>query len=398
MLSLRPLHVLFASSILALLPSAQSGSSTTSVLLTPPSSTQFANGDDLEGDLNCDEVVFARLGLRSIVQNVPAMGPEFAASMRSRAKILTLAAVVASQSVLHGYLERGLLAGLEFDWFFPHGAEAPTSYRLPGVVEAYVLGPDGEPRLVARIYGYDTQQYAKRRAVVQMMITHPMRVYPVWTEDVVTASGSPECMLAISGMGNAFHGRSVVADALFLTGLNNALLDGLLVGGESVVQARNQVGPVLHGDFATAPAVPFSETSARNLARASGHYFSGDVSLDAEDLPAAGLVFAEGTLRVNASGFSGRVTFVSASGAVHLSGEGDSLRPYLADVLAISFAQKVIVSGDGNAFLGELHAPQGSVEVPGSGNTLVGILAGRSVCVSGSRNVISDGTHPTALP
>ena len=392
MLSLRLVRAVCVSSALSLLSFAQS-----SPVVLPNGAGSLITGDDLEGDLNCDEVVFARLGLRSIVQNVPAMGPEFGGRMRWQAKLLTVATVVGSESVLHSYFEQGLLAGLEFDWFFPTGGQAPTTNRLPGEVEVFVLGPEGERELVAKVYGYDAQQYAKRRSMVQMMIMHPMRVYPVWTEDVVTAAGGEESPLAITGMTNRIHGRAAAGGALFLTGIENALVDGAIVSGESVIFPRNQVASLTHGDVGGGPSVPFTEPEARNLARSSGLYAAGDLELDADDLPTSGIVFAEGTIHVNACDLAGRYTFVSASGAIHFHGGRSALRPYLSDVLAVSFAQGVAVSGDGNAFLGELHAPQGTVEVTGSRNTLVGILAARSVAITGSHAVVSDGTHPSAL-
>ncbi len=398
MSALRFVRSILVSSALALVSLAQGGNQTSQVLLSASSGAQFASGDDLEGDLNCDEVIFPRRGLRSIVQNVPAMGPEFAASMRRRAKTLTLAAVLGSNSVLHSYYQQGILAGLEFDWFFPNGNQAPTTYRLPGIAEIFVLGAESEPRLVARVYGYDAPQYDKRRATVQMMISHPMRVYPVWAEDVLSSCGGHGSPLAITGFANAFHGRVAASDALALTGMQNLLMDGALASGETFVNPHNQVAFLLHADLAPAPSVPFAEDAVRSGARSTGTYAAGDLVIDEEHLPPAGIVFAEGSIRVDTTGAVGRYTFVSASGSVQFRGDGNAFRPFLADVLAVSFSERVVLSGEQNQFLGELHAPLGTLEVTGSDNCLLGILVGASASVTGSSNVVTDGTHSIPLP
>ncbi len=392
----------FSASILALftlihLPSAQLGNSTNQVLLSPPGGRLFAGGDDLEGDLNCDEVVFVRSGLKSIVQNVPANGVEFAAHMRRRAKALVQAAVLGSESVLHGYFQQGVLAGLEFDWFFPHGNQAPTEFRLPGVVEVFAPLPGGEARLVARIYAYDAAQYIERRAAVQAMISHPMRSYRVWAEDVLLSSGREDGWLAITGFANELHGCAVSGSSFALSGMQNRLADGATAAGETYVHPENQLAFLLGADLRAVPGVPFSEAAARTLALSSGTYAAGDLVLSEGDLPSSGVVFAEGSIVVQASSASGRYTLVSGAGSVHFRGDSSAFQPFLSDVLAVSYAGRVVLAGDGNHLEGELIAPLGSLEVSGSENTLLGILVGAGVRVSGSANVFTDGTHPIPL-
>ncbi len=383
---------------LALLPFAQRGNSANQVLLSPPGGRLFAEGDDLEGDLNCDEVVFVSSGLKSIVQNVPANGAEFAAHMRRRAKVLVQTTVLRSESLLHSYHAQGVLAGLEFDWFFPHGNQPPTEFRLPGVVEVFAPLPGGEARLVARVYAYDAVQYAERRAAVQAMMSHPMRSYRVWTEDVLSSSGREGGWLAITGFGNELHGRAVSGSSFALSGMQNRLPDGASAAGETYVHPENHLAFLLEADLRSVPGVPFSEAAARAQALSSGTYAAGDLVLDEGNLPPAGVVFAEGSIVVQASSASGRYTLVSGAGSVHFRGDSSSFQPFLSNVLAVSYAGRVVLAGDGNQMEGELIAPLGSLEVSGSENTLLGILVGAGARVSGSANVFTDGTHTIPLP
>ena len=125
---------------------------------------------------------------------------------------------------------------------------------------------------------------------------------------------------------------------------------------------------------------------------------AGDLTLTAANLPPEGVVFAEGALRFDASDTSGNWTLVSGRGEVVIVGADNTIEPYLGNVIAISFGRGVSVEGPRNALTGELFAPRGTLQVEGDHNVLAGLFFGLAVRVSGSENVLSDGTHPIPTP
>ena len=137
---------------------------------------------------------------------------------------------------------------------------------------------------------------------------------------------------------------------------------------------------------------------ARGAAMGSGTYAPGNLVITEGNLPASGVVFAEGSITLAVDGLSGRWTFVSATGNVSVRGDDVIVEPYIGNTTAIAFQGDVSVAGNGGLLVGELHAPRGSFDVTGSGNTLLGIFVGAGVQLTGSRNVLTDGTHALPLP
>lgn len=360
--------------------------------------SQYLGGGDLEGELNCDEVVFVRSGVRAISQNSTMADAGYSATIRHLSKTLFNEAVVWHGGNLNAALVSGQMYGVEFDWFFPNGTQPPTVDRLAAEAEVYGTRPDGSTGLIAKVYAYDAAQYALRKAVVESSVGHPLDSYRVWTEDVLTNPAYVFSPIRISGAGNDVYGYARSGKNFSVTGPTNALQHGLGYVGNLTLEPSSTAWFTDVIANAPAPSIPFSEADARALAQSAGTYYPGGLTITDIDPPADGLLFAEGAISVSCNGLARSWTLVSATGRVKVVGDGNAIEAYHQDVIGLSYANKVIVGGDGNTLVGELLAPQGSFEVRGSINTLMGIFLGNGVLITGGDNVLSDGTHPYELP
>jgi len=385
----RPSCVLSLSLVLALPLSAQTDVEVSGEPV--PGATAAAGNNEVEGDLNCFEIWFPATDLRAIVQNYPAMGPAFAHEMRTLAKYLFREAVLRGDSSLATQRRSGLLRGIEFDWFFPEAQAGAVPLHLPDPVEVY-LTADGSRSHLATIYGYDGSGYAAKKAMVEAMVGHPMETFVVFEGDVLSipAGGEP---LALRGDGNELHGPLRSAPGARFTGTRNAVHDSLSTLGAVQLGEGNRVGVLLPDVAAPEPGVPASAAIARRWAQRHGTYYPGDAVLTAEDRVPAGLVFAEGSITLAGDGLSGRWTLVSATGDVVLASDDLRLTPWIGETLAIAYAGDVAVRCDRGRVVGAIHAPDGRLELAGAKNRLVGTFVGAGVTVTGSLNVLGDGTE-----
>lgn len=349
-------------------------------------------GSETEGEMNCFEVWFPRANIRGIVPNFPDMGPGFATHMRKLAKLLTCEAVLRSETTLSTQRQTGQLYGLEFDWFF---VPMPPRNSLPNPVQVYLNRRGGETSHFATVYGFDEAAYAAKKAMVEAMVGHPMQTYVIWADDVVTGTGQP---IRATGIGNRVSGPVSSAGAFGLLGLDNAFQGVLSTIGRPRVQAGNHVQFTQRVDSIRTPALLTTVGQARSAAMGGGTYAPGNLVITQANLPPAGVVFAEGALTVAVDGLSGRWTLASATGNVSIRGDDVVIEPFVGNTTAIAFEGDVTVAGNGGLLLGELHAPRGSFDVTGSGNTLLGIFVGAGVQLTGSRNVLTDGTLALPLP
>ena len=343
---------------------------------------------ETEGDMNCFEVVFARSGLRAIVQNFPDMGEGFLQNQRTLAKWLTREVVFRPGNAIHSYYEAGEVYGIEFDWFFPvpGGMVRPS---LPRAVDVELLGRGDEPSLFAKVYGFGQGEYVAYRTAVEAVIGHPMDAYVVWEPETLCVGSA---RLRLAGEQNLLQGPAMAGGDVELVGAGNALHGPLWLAGRFRRLEGNRVGFVGRRETVPAPAFAGSLAALRSEAIASGTYFPGDALLSGV-APPAGVVFAEGNLVLAADGWSGDWTLVSASGSVELAGDDLSLLPSGSTVAAVAFGGDVRVLGNRAQVVGELHAPQGTLDVQGSWNTLLGAFTGVGATLRGEGNLMSDGTR-----
>lgn len=340
-----------------------------------------------EGDMNCFEIVFARSGLRAIVQNFPDMGEGFTQNQRTLAKWLTREVAFRPGNAIHSYLESGELYGIEFDWFFP-GPVGLARPSLPRSVDVH-LSARGEEGPFAEVYGFLAGEYAAYKLAVEGMIGHPMESFVVWEPETLCTGAA---RLTLVGQQNQLQGPLLAGGDVRLAGYGNVVDGPLWVAGLFQRTEGNRTSFVGRCDGVPLPNPGVHLETLRAEARSNGTYFPGDALL-ATNAPPTGVVFAEGHLTVAASGWSGAWTLVSASGDVELAGDDLALQPGVSTVTAIAFSGSVRVSGDRVRAVGELHAPQGTLDVSGSSNTLLGAFTAGGAIVGGDANLLSDGTR-----
>jgi len=349
-----------------------------------------ASGGEIEGEMNCFEIHFVGTDVRAIVQNYPEMGPHFASHMATFAKYLYRSVVLEADSTLATHRRSGDLFGIEYDWFFPPLSPAAAGLHLPDPVDVRYNDGVGDPTLLAQVYGYGEANYALKKAMIEQMIGHPMDTYPVFETDLLDAGSAG--LIEVSGSHNDVHGPSFAGSGLHVTGIKNTLAT-VGTAGRHFVRAGNEVEAIVPGRlFAAARGADVERM--RRFARQRGTYVHGDLRIDADHLPPAGLVFAEGSITLSGDGVQGRWTLVSADGDVSLRADDTVLEPSYGNLAAVAFSGDIELRGDGNLWIGSLLAPDGRLELTGSDNTLLGTFTGSGVQLTGSDNVLTDGTRP----
>lgn len=117
---------------------------------------------------------------------------------------------------------------------------------------------------------------------------------------------------------------------------------------------------------------------------------------------APGLYYTTGNIQLNGNGYNGQgVTFVSASGGIHINGNNISFTPWDPDGLLIGAykeqsscaAGQAVIKLDGNthSWTGVMFAPNGPIDFSGTNivSSLNGRLVGRVVHLSGSNQTIT---------
>jgi RHS repeat-associated protein len=157
-----------------------------------------------------------------------------------------------------------------------------------------------------------------------------------------------------------------------------------------VVASTVQPFPVTYQQSDFAPG-----GSAALAAQAAGEYYHilGDTHLTAfmtNGILRKGLYYIEGNLNLSQGSLHGQVTFV-ATGTIIISGPGETWQPYTQCLLAFSTKtlpynnSAINISGGSSQWSGVLFAPNGGVQISGSGNTITGgALMGLGVELTGS--------------
>ncbi|HED65435.1 MAG TPA: hypothetical protein ENJ09_07755, partial [Planctomycetes bacterium] len=252
-------------------------------------------GGEGEGQLNCFEVWFPSSDVRAIVPNYPDMGPAFAARMRTFAKRTFRGTVLEGENELSSALSAGSLYGIEFDWFFVLPPASTTGLPSVGPVSVYGTSASGEPKLFAQVFGYDAAGYAARKAMIEDMVGHPMVTYALFAGDLVAVND-----LSIAGSRNALFGPLHANADVGVTGRRNRVVGPLVMSGRPELANGNLMGLVIQGAAEPIPTPLDSAAALRSQALAGGTYAPGELTIDASNLPPAGIVFAEGPIRVMA--------------------------------------------------------------------------------------------------
>jgi hypothetical protein len=342
--------------------------------------------------LNCDAMYFVRPSVRMLFHCEVGNTLERAAAIRKAAKPLLMQAA-SSPGPIRDAIESGQLYGTEFDWHFYSGTQPDAATRLPLVGEFY--GDDGSQTfslLLARMYCYDQDQFEAREAII-----YPPGIdrYLVWWDAPVATD--PTGALGVFGEDNYVHGRAKTAGKLEVYGRGNKLVDGALYRLDAFVGGGAESVLLRQASTITIPSVLVDVDTLRAQAQACGGcYFADDANITGSFHPLPGLVFAEGDVYLSDSDMQAIYTLVSATGDITISGHSNELQgsSEFGLALAIAFEGEIKISGDKNHLVGENLALQAPVRVSGSQNLVHGLILGRSVVVTGSGNILTDGTHP----
>jgi hypothetical protein len=352
--------------------------------------------DEPEPDLNCDVLIFPRMGCVAVQQNDGHGDLWRTAQLRRLTKVFFRRAVLQSRGLIHELWRSGRLFGLEFDWFHVTGNEPDPDAVLPVVGQVFGLDDEGLPLLLANVWCYDAAGFAARRRTIEARIQHPMDEYVVWIDNTVSAVGDKDGFKLTGGVGLVNGPSASLADVVVAGGYHH--LDEIAYAEDLRLRSTQSVGSATRVTAITAPAPPCDVGLARVIANFFGTYHPGKARYRASEPPPEGFVFAEGDLEVEASGLRGSWTFVSAKGRIRLRGVDLDASGWMADTVAIAYDGDVEVHAARCRIAGAVHAPQGKVKMNGSGVKLEGIVSAETLEVSGGFAQVTDGTEPKPLP
>jgi hypothetical protein len=341
---------------------------------------------------------FPRSGVQVLFPNDDPADAERSAQTRKGAKLLYERVVLELGGALSGYLATGQLAGVEIEWYPDAASDPVNSNRLPALAEIWELDETGASVLRARMLAYNTAQLQARDAELVVAQGGALASWTVWANAGMAATGGADEGVRVTGSDNDMHGRVDSAADVSVISTGNEFVDGVRYVGQFSLNAQSTAYSSKAVTSISSPAVPFTEATARSEALAAGTYYAGDVEFTSLAPPPAGLVFAEGDIRVTGLQLAGSWTFASATGKVVISGDQNTMTPYKDFVAAVAFAGRVAVTGDGNQISGELHAVGDSLLISGSDNVLRGLMVAADLSITGNSNVLSDGTDPHLLP
>lgn len=344
--------------------------------------------------LNCFEVYFPGANLYAIVPDKPANGPVFTDQMRALAKNLANKVILLPGNYSNDQFVTGQTYGVEFDWFYPGATNPPMRPNLPYPVSVFLAPGSGVPAtLFSKVYSYDHANYAVRKAALEALIGHPMDTFVVWLGPaMVSTSMLWGGGIEVSGSQNQMAGSLEAAGNVQFSGALNDVEGAVSAVSTVDLGVGNTADEVFQAASQPEAALVLDENYLRNLAKSYGLYSAGSLTLTNANIGSSGIVFAEGDLVVSADGLQGDWAFVSASGNIDLGGDGHQLESALGSVIAISYRGDLSFTSTNAQVVGESYAPGGTIDVTGTGNSLLGTLEASQVKVSGSANLLSDGT------
>lgn len=123
------------------------------------------------------------------------------------------------------------------------------------------------------------------------------------------------------------------------------------------------------------------------------YHHAGDLSIGSDEVIPTGIHYVEGNLHINGNNILGTATFL-VTGIIEMNGSGIHISPFVDDLIFFStyaYPESTrcskwiikIVGSDHDVLDGWIYAPNGLIEVRGSGS-LAGSFVGDSVVISGS--------------
>jgi len=267
-----------------------------------------------------------------------------------------------------------------------NGEAAKIEVTIERAVKPYFL----------KVFGFGSINVSARAVAI-----HQAKHYAVY-------AGSTDCRSGVnaidfSGSNISISGGDVHSNARFKVPGSDTSLAGAAsyVCETDVSGSRNTFGS---GPTATS-IKPFPITFQRSDFSCT-YTWPGDADLNQEGdwwvdhspsskILKPGVYCATGKISLSGSDISGDVTFVT-SGITDLSGSNFALIPYRKDVLLFSTNNgddAVKLAGSGGNWQGYRYAPNGSIELSGSGNqSIKGSIIANKVTFSGSDlSIIADG-------
>src|SRR6266850_7015238 len=130
--------------------------------------------------------------------------------------------------------------------------------------------------------------------------------------------------IVVSGTDNFFCGWAHSNGSVDFGGSNNTVSGKFEYVTTFKSNASNTSSPVKVGS-APMPAPPHDLAYYRDLAKAQGTYYAGDVSLTINTV--RGLIFSEKNIAVSGDNGNATATFVSATGTIELKGASTEFTP-----------------------------------------------------------------------
>ena len=384
----------------------------TETLPLPPTTNEELNAQAVEAsntdsDWNCLDIAIGNRALRAITPNYDHDNPVAIAAILHLTQSLVPATVLASTGQIRAWHEDGTLAAIEFHLFENDPGGKPTEEEclpLLGSITGY--DPEGVPGEIGIIYLFTQAQYDARIAqLAGMMGGVPPAQYTVWLGAVLHSASTKRLSMTLSGIANVIDGALRSNGDLWLACWGYVAPDTHYYATNSNVSGGGNVfGPLVKA--AGYDPDPLARDAGAYLAaaQAAGTYFTGDVSIVADPTgapqtsagqPLSGVVYATRDITVG-SGVVGALTLV-AEGVVSFPGNDAVLDAAVDETLAISLGASqnggVVLSGSGSRLSGSLHAPSAAITLSGGGNHWNGRAAGATIRLSGTGNVLGDGTR-----
>ncbi len=231
-------------------------------------------------------------------------------------------------------------------------------------------------------------------------------------------AGSSSCgdAIQISGSDIAIDGGVHSNDDIVVSGSDNSLTGGTVSAGSLNVSGSGNtftpapVAGAVEPYPVTFDIADYAPGGPKAIAAGATYYNAGSNKIDMGWLISQGLydpvtaVLADGLyytsdeIDLSGSGVTGAATFVTSGGEIGFSGSNHDLRPWDSEgLLAFSNRtgscsnQVVKFSGSGSSWAGIVYAPNGQIEMSGSGNSNVdGALIGMAVKIGGSNASITN--------
>ncbi len=200
--------------------------------------------------------------------------------------------------------------------------------------------------------------------------------------------------ITVSGSNNAVIGSTVYVGSLTNSGSGNSFTPPAVGGSNTVYPVTFDILDYQPGGAKAVAAAPYYYDAGASDIN-TGWLISQGLLNPPTSVLTDGLYLTTGDINLSGSNLTGNVTFVTfvtSNGEIKFSGSNHNLQPWDAEGL-LAFSNEtgscsnavVNLSGSGSGWTGIVYAPNGLIEMSGSGNANVdGALIGMSVKITGS--------------